>query len=115
MAARWMRWLGRGIGSFAGAWWLFIAIAEVIVDRTSWSLEGAVLGGLVGVTALGVLVAWWRERIGGTIVVVGAAALCVFAYVTAGYNKGLAVLISGGPFLVAGILFLESWRQRHGD
>ena len=110
-AAKWMRWGARGIGSLAGAWWLLIGIIEAIWNRTPWSLEGAMLAGLVGATVLGVLIAWWREGIGGTIVVVAAVALCIFAYVTAGHNKVFAVLVSGAPFLVAGILFLASWRR----
>jgi hypothetical protein len=109
-AAQWMRWIARGIGSLAAAWWLFIGIVELVWPHAPQaSMEGAVLAGLMGTTILGVLIAWWKERIGGTIVVVGAVALCVFAYVTAGHNKVLAVLVSGGPFLVAGILHLVCW------
>jgi hypothetical protein len=41
----------------------------------------------------------------------------VFATVAAGHNRGLAVLITGVPFLVAGALFMGSgWRdERAGD
>lgn len=34
-----------------------------------------------------------------------------FAFFAAGHNKALAVVISGGPFLLAGILFLVFWRS----
>ncbi len=64
---------------------------------------------------LGVLIAWRRERIGGTVMVIGAIALGTFAYVTAGHNKVFAVLVSGVPFLVPGILFLASWRRSRRD
>jgi len=59
-------------------------------------------------------IAWRDERLGGMVVVAGALALSVFAYVTAGHNKALAVLVSGIPFLVSGVLFLASWRCRPG-
>ena len=116
---KWMRWIARGIGSLAGTFWLLSLtvgltvglIAEVIGGHTTWSLEGAMLGGLVIFVALGVLVAWRREGTGGMIVLIGAIALCAFAYVTAGRNKVFAMLISGGPFLVAGILFLACWHR----
>lgn len=112
---KWMRWIARGIGSLAGAFWLLSLIASLIAEvmggYTTWSLEGTMLGGLVTFAALGVLIAWRREGSGGMIVLIGAIALCTFAYVTAGHNKVFAMLISGGPFLVAGVLFLACWRR----
>ena len=67
---------------------------------------------LLGVAAVvGVIIAWSREKIGGTVVLIGAIALSTFGYITAGFNKLFAMLVAGGPFLVAGILFLTSWRR----
>jgi len=91
------------------ALFLFIAIVSAFFDPEPPTLEGAVLGGLVLAGVLGVVVAWWREGLGGTVVVVVAIALGIFAYVTAGHNRGFAVLVAGGPFLVSGILFLACW------
>ena len=112
---KWMRWIARAIGSLVGVLWLLIGISEVVWPHTppspEASLQGAILSGLGITTVLGVLIAWWRERVGGTVVVVGAIALSTFAYVTAGRNKVWAMLFTGGPFLVAGILFLASWRR----
>ena len=72
-----------------------------------------IMAGLIITSVLGVLIAWWREGIGGTILVICAVAHSTFAYIVAGHNKGLAMLISGGPFLLIGILFLASgWRSR---
>ena len=114
-ATKWVRWMARGIGSLAGAFWLLSLIVELIEGHSPWSPEGAMLMGLVIFVALGVLIAWRREGIGGLVVAIGALALCIFAYVTAGHNKGFAMLISGGPFLVAGILFLACWRRSKGQ
>ena len=108
-AAKWVRWIARGIGSLVGGLFLLIGIASAIFDPTPWSLEGAMLAGLVIFAVLGILIAWWREGIGGTVVLIGAIALGTFAYVTAGHNKVWAMLITGGPLLVTGILFLASW------
>ena len=102
----WVRWIARGLGSLAAVWWLFIGVAETISPHSPRSAEGAILGALVTCAVLGVLAAWWKERIGGLVLVLAGSALCVFAYLTAGHNKLLAVLVSGGPFLAAGILFL---------
>jgi hypothetical protein len=111
----WMRWMARGLGSLVALLWVFIGIAEVAFPHTppspEASLQGTILGGL-GITAvLGVLIAWRWERIGGTIVVIGAIALSTFGYITAGRYKVWVALFSGGPFLVAGVLFLVSWRR----
>ncbi len=110
-AAKWMRWLARGIGSLIGGLFLLILIASAIFDPTPWSLEGAMLAGLVIFAVLGILISWWREGIGGTVVLIGAVALGTFAYVTAGRNKVWAMLITGGPLLVTSLLFLASWRR----
>ena len=87
-AIKWPRWIARGLGTLAGAWWL---LAVLVIANVA-----------------GVALAWWRERLGGAILALAGAALCLFAYVTAGHNKGFAVLVSGAPFTVSGVLFLVS-------
>lgn len=111
-ATKRLRWFARGIGTLAAAFWVFSLIASGIGDALSGNpltLEGAVLATLVIIAVVGVAIAWRRERIGGMVTVVAAVALCVFAYITAGHNRGYAMAVSGGPFLLAGILFLVSW------
>jgi hypothetical protein len=54
----------------------------------------------------------WIARGLGTL---AGAALCVFAYLTAGHNQGFAVLVSGAPFLLAGILLLVSSKRANGS
>ncbi|MCK4472968.1 MAG: hypothetical protein KAW49_14395 [Anaerolineae bacterium] len=113
-ATKWTRWIARGIGSLVVAFWLFMGITYDIVESRPWTLEDMIMAGLVTTSALGVLIAWWREGIGGTILVICAAAHSTFAYVVAGHNKALAMLVSGGPFLLIGSLFLAVWwRSRH--
>jgi hypothetical protein len=109
------RWTARIIGALAGAYWTFALIASGLAKLASntepLTLEGAVLFTLVLASALGVLFSWRRERVSGPIVLAGGTALSAFAYMTAGHNKLLAVLVSGTPFLVAGALFVVSgWR-----
>ena len=109
-----IRWIARGTGSLVAAFWLLMGVLAGIVEPGPWSLESAIMAGLIVTSALAVLVAWWREGIGGTMVVICAVAHSVFAYVASGHNRGLAMLISGGPFLVIGILFLASWWRSRG-
>jgi hypothetical protein len=99
----------------AAGFWLFVGLIHVIAavvaaaEPGPWTWESTVLAGLIVASALGVLIAWWREGIGGTIIVICAIAHSTFATIASGHNKGFAMLITGSPLLVAGILFLASW------
>jgi hypothetical protein len=84
------------------------------IAASPWPLEGTILAGLLIITVLGVLIAWIREGIGGMLLVGGAIVLGAFSYVTAEHDKVWNTLFMGGPFLVAGTLFLACWRQSQG-
>ena len=109
--AKRMRRVARGVGSFVAAFWLFAGIGSGMAESGPMGLEDAIMAVLITSTVVGVAVAWWRERIGGTMLLVCAVAHSTFAYFAAGHNKGFAMLISGGPWLVVGLLFLASWRR----
>ena len=105
--------LARWVSAIVGATFLFIFIGEGIIEAVTGEnppgIEGTILGALVIIGITGIVIAWWREGIGGTIVTIAAIALSVFAFVTAGRMKIIAVLFAGGPFLLVGILFLISF------
>jgi hypothetical protein len=102
------RWnLCWGYVSAMGGW------AEEIA-ASPWPLEGTILAVLLIITVLGVLIAWTRAGVGGTLLVIGAIVLGTFSYVTAEHDKVWNMLFMGGPFLVAGILFLACWRWSEG-
>jgi hypothetical protein len=106
-ATKWIRWIARGVGSLAAGFWLFVGLIHVIAavtavaEREPWTWESTVLAGLIVASALGALIAWWREGIGGTIIVICAIAHSTFATIASGHNKGFAMVITGGPLLVA--------------
>lgn len=108
---RWIRWIARGVGLIASIYWSVPIIGGLISDnKEDFSLEGFILVVLIFLIILGFILAWFEKRIGGSIMVIGSIALCVFAYLTAGHNKALAVLSSGIPFLLSGVLFLIYFR-----
>jgi len=115
--AKWLHWIARGIGSLVAAFWLFVGIISGINEPEPLTLEGAIMAGLIAASVLGVLIAWWGEGLGGIILLFVAIAHSTFAYIASGHNKGFAMLISGGPWLLVGVLFLTSWRRstRSGD
>ena len=106
-------WIARITGSLVSSLWLFVVIAETIGERESlsWRLdEGMVMLGLVIASGLGVLIAWWREGIGGIIILICGLGHITFAGIVAGRNKVPVMLLTGGPLVVIGILFLIAWR-----
>jgi len=111
-----IHWTARILGSISGAFWVLALTLSTIVEYKKGveptpeaNLEGTILGFLVAIVVIGVIIAWFREGIGGFITVIGAIALSIFSYISAGHNKIFAMLTSGIPFLIAGILFLISW------
>ncbi len=113
-----IHWTARILGSISGAFWVLALTLSTIMESKlgveptpEAKLEGTILGCLVAVVVIGVIIAWFREGIGGLIVVIGGIVLSIFAYITAGHNKVLAMASSGIPFLIAGILFLIYWRR----
>ena len=108
-AALWLRWIARGLGTLVAGFWVFIGILEAIAGSDPWTVESTVLATLIVAAALAVAAAWWRERIGGFLLILVGSAHCVFVFVAAGQNKLFAVAITGVPFLLVGTLFLASW------
>lgn len=126
LAAKWMRWTARGIGLYAAGWagmWTWVRVLLSPVKSFPTSLPVYLFGDEMMfwsfiATLLGVAVAWWRERIGGTILLVAAVALILhgsFLYSFEGEGWSVSIFsmfVRQTPSLMAGILFLASWRIR---
>jgi len=110
-ATKRIRWIARGLGSLAAAYSLFMGIGYGISEPGPLTGESAMMTVLIATSVVGVIVAWRREGIGGTILVVNAIAYGIFAFFAAGHNKGFAVSITTGPWLLIGSLFIASWRR----
>jgi len=105
----------RGISTFFISFFLLVVIGYA-TDTTSYQApshthDGLVLRAFLLVTLVSVIIAWWREGIGGLMLtIVGLAAIVVFMLT----NKPEAywiTLVTGAPFLVSGILYLKCWRR----
>jgi hypothetical protein len=107
--ALWLRWIARGLGTLVAGFWVFIGILEAIFGSDPWTVESTVLALLIVAAAAAVTVAWWREGIGGSLLLLAGVAFGVFAFVAAGHNKLFAVAITGVPVLLVGLMFLASW------
>ena len=50
----------------------------------------------------------WDQSVASRTLI-SAVAYSTFAYFDGGHSRGLAMLISGGPYFLIGALFLASW------
>jgi hypothetical protein len=111
-----MRWVARILGLLAsGLFVFFLVCAGVGVCRMlSWGeLRGMPLFIVLAVTAVGVLIGWRWERLGGGIATIGAIALIALVYFGSGRGVFTTALMVSLPFFVVGVLFLAcSWRTR---
>ena len=106
-----LRWAARILGLVFVGLWLFISVMMVIEEGIGRSVEDQIMTGLILFSAAAFAVAWWRQGIGGVLLLIAGIAHSTFAMFSAGHNIGLAMLISGGPFLLVGTLFLIAWTQ----
>lgn len=112
-AASWMRLAARVVGTLAVAIWIMIFVGGLLAENPEpVTIESYVIIALSACGAVGVAWAFLSERIGGIITLAVGVAFSIFALVTAGRNAWIAVLFAGGPFLLAGLLFLGSWYRR---
>jgi predicted anti-sigma-YlaC factor YlaD len=103
----WIRWFARATGSFFAISYVYLGITT---GPTSPSLsEIAVVLSLV----LGVLIAWWREGMGGLILVLASlVSFLIMGFMVAVENPGqrsTLLLLFVVPYLLPGILFLICW------
>jgi hypothetical protein len=103
-----LRIFAKTFAALAAAFWLFAIIADFIValqkEQDPFLLEGLLLTLLVLINSVGALLAWWRAKTAAIVLILGGVALSIFAVLSAGHNHLLAVLVSGAPFLLAGLL-----------
>jgi hypothetical protein len=95
--------IGEAVGEFTQKGW------AVITEATP--SDPGVLLVIIGAVALaGCILSFWRERAAGIMLVAVAGALAAHIANFAGRNHLLVWSMLGLPYLVAGVLFLNSWR-----
>jgi hypothetical protein len=113
-----VRWLARTISALAAVFWLLILLdiiaCDVLVGFVCMNWEIALRIGLVVLSIFSVIIAWRWEWVGGIVMIFWGIAFCIIAIVTSSSQRGISILVSGVPFVVAGLLFLaSSWGQGH--
>lgn len=102
-----MGWVARAVGTLAAAFRLLVGLAHVLGGEPEpFGWESGVLATLMVAAAVAVAAAWWREPIGGPLVLAMGVAHSAFAVIASGHDHALAMLVTEGPFLLSGLLFL---------
>jgi len=108
-----MRWAGRVIGLCAALFLLLMIIGGALAEGLGQNVVEAIQGislGILGLMALaGAVISWWRERLAGILLVSTALGLGIHIGVCAGHSHVFAWSIVGLPYLIAGVLLLNSW------
>jgi len=87
------------------------AVKELVAeDSKGLNIEGVTLGLLGLVAVAGCIIAFRREQLGGIILMLVALGFGIHIAFAAGRNHFLAWLMVGFPYLLAGVLFLYTWR-----
>jgi len=114
--AQWIRWIALAISSLTAAYWLLILInillCELVVGCVSVTWDIALLLFLVVASIASVIIAWRWENIGGPVLIFWGLAFTAIAYGTSRPHQAFSMLVTGVPFLIAGLLFLASWWSR---
>ena len=112
-SARVIRWIARISGTLLAVYLVFTTIANLIMDFKSWDFIPYVYFVFFIILAIGVIIAWFKEKIGGIILIAGAVAGSIFSIIVGLNNPDFDLLdfiiLAGLPFLIAGILFLIYW------
>lgn len=106
---RLLAWIG---GIAVSTIWLFLLAVSIFSEnadpRLEWSLEGILLILLILSSVAGLLLSLKNTAAGGRMLVISSLFLSIFAYFAAGHNRLFAVACSGLPFLLVGLLLLQS-------
>lgn len=114
----WMRYCARALASVWAVWWTLFMLVSGAPER---GLTGILLNSpnaLPGLLFLASAIVAWRREAAGGVMLVAVGLLLAIAFIVAGSIRpvprstiALMIPIIALPPIVAGILFLVSWRK----
>ena len=112
-SSRVIRWVARILGTILAVYLVLTTIANLIMDFKAWDFIPYVYFAFFIVFAIGVIIAWFKEKIGGIILVAFAMAGSIFSIIAGlnipDFDMMDFIILAGLPFLIIGILFLVYW------
>jgi hypothetical protein len=107
--AKWLLRLARGLSLLLTGSWLFVGIASLFDELGPVTWESLFVGLAIVTAVIFTAAAWRQARLGGLLLIIFGLLFSIFGYFSAGNNQWFAVLVSGVPFMITGLLFLASW------
>lgn len=111
-----MQWSARVISTVVALFLALMGFGQALEegDFSSTNPEGykgLVIAAFILAYLVAVVIAWFRERTGGVLLLVlGLVAIIAFM-VTEGPQDYWVTLIIGAPFVLSGILYLMCWKR----
>jgi len=107
-----LMWGARIGGLIVSGFWIVSLILNTIResqgDAFRLTLEGSLLALLVFSSSVAALYAWIEPLSGGKFTIVSSLFLTIFAYFGAAQDRLMAIVISGLPYFLIGLLFVQS-------
>ena len=112
-----IRNVARGISSVVAGFILLFAVGQWISELSAgrltqdWRLSTTGMVAYIILIALGGSLGWWRENIGGTILVIAGLGMLSAIFIFLPPHDYWLSLIFCLPFLLSGILYLMYWKR----
>ncbi len=112
-----MRNVARVISSAVGGFILLFAVGQWIGELSAerltqgWRLSTTGMAVYCLLIAVGSGIGWWRENIGGMILIVAGLGMLLAVFIFLPPHDYWVPLIFCLPFLLSGILYLIYWKQ----
>jgi len=112
-----IRNVARGISSVVAGFILLFAVGQWIGELSAgrltqeWRLSTTGMAVYCLLIAVGSGLGWWRENIGGTILIIAGLGMLLAIFIFLAPQDYWMSLIFSLPFLLSGILYLIYWKR----
>ena len=112
-----IRNVARVISSVVAGFILLFAVGQWIVELSAgrltqgWRLSTIGMAVYCLLIAVGTGIGWWRENIGGTILIIAGLGMLLAIFLFVAPHFYLVSLIFCLPFLLSGFLYLKYWKR----
>jgi hypothetical protein len=107
-----LMWGARISGALISGFWILSLILNTIRESQGeafrLTLEGSLLTLLVFSSSVAAVYAWIDPMSGGKFTIICSLFLAIFAYFASAQDRLMAVAISGLPYFLIGLLFVQS-------
>ena len=109
MRAHWLWWVARIFSGVVAVIWIGVTAAYVFLGSGDYGLDFLLMILVVIFSGVSVSVAWWRAGLGAILLFISAVLNSIFGILSPDLIPMFAITVSGGPFLIAAILFGVIW------